>query len=164
MISWLDMHKEFPGLPGQQIHAADISSEMLIAALLARGFKVYMIEGSKIANERTFFEEVARVLEFPGYFGYSWASWDDCLGDFGHLAPRRVAIIWKDADQTFATDAQTFIQAVCDLQDLAISFSLRPMRHPEEGVELKQIELFLLGQSKGFARVELEESYPASPA
>jgi RNAse (barnase) inhibitor barstar len=155
MVQWLAMRKEFPGLPGQEFHVVNVLDESLVVALTAHGFKVYVIEGSKIVNERTFFEEAARVFEFPDYFGYGWASWDDCLGDFGHLAPARVAIIWKDADQTFAAVPQTFLQAVCDLHSLMFSVSIHATRHPEEGIEPKQIELFFLGQGKGFAKLEL---------
>jgi RNAse (barnase) inhibitor barstar len=157
MSSYLAMSKILPGLPGKQIHAVNVADDTLIAVLLGHDFRVYVIDGSRIMDERTFFEEVAQVFEFPEYFGHGWASWDDCLGDFGFLAPERVAIIWKHADKTFAADAQTFLQAVCDLENLAIGATLHPLRHPEGGMEPKQIEIFFLGNGKGFKGLEPEE-------
>src|SRR5512135_3050399 len=113
MIPWLDMSKQIPGVRGQVIHAVTSETERLISTLSQLDFKAYVIDGSKIIDEKSFFTEVARELEFSEYFGYGWASWDDCLGDFGSLAPPRIAIIWEQADQAFAADAQTFLRAVC---------------------------------------------------
>ena len=148
---WLDMKKELPGLQGQILHTvwkADVDA--LTRQLEQIDFKVYVIDGSKVVNETSFFAEVAQVFEFPAYFGHGWASWDDCLGDFGSLAPHRVAIIWIHADQSFAEDACTFLQAVIDIYNMAVGEQLHTTRHPEEVKQSKQIEIFLLGESQGF--------------
>jgi RNAse (barnase) inhibitor barstar len=142
MTSWLDMRKEIPGLRGQTIHATESETESLFDVLSRLEFKIYIIDGSKIVDEKSFFAEVAHVFAFPSYFGHGWASWDDCLGDFGSLAPLRTAIIWKHADHTFIADAQTFLQAVCDLNGLAIHLALYPTQDPTAGIEAKQLELF----------------------
>ncbi len=144
MTSWLDMRKEIPGLRGQTIHAMEYETGLLYTTLTRLEFKVYVIDGSKIIDEKSFFAEVAHVLAFPSYFGHGWASWDDCLGDFGSLASKRTAIIWEHADQTFAADPQTFLQAVCDLNGLAIHVALNPAQNPAGGNDPKQLEIFLL--------------------
>jgi hypothetical protein len=155
MTSWLDMHKEFPKLRGQKMHSVEAETGLLIPALVNLGFTVYVINGSKIIDDKTFFEEAARVFAFPPYFGYGWASWDDSLGDFGSLAPSRTAIVWEHADETFNADAQTFLQAVCDLYNLAMYVSVYPTRYPDEGLEAKQFELFFLGRGGGFTPLDL---------
>lgn len=148
---WLDMKKALSGLQGQILHTvwkADI--EALTRHLENMGFKVYIIDGSKVVDETGFFAEVAQVFNFPSYFGHGWASWDDCLGDFGYQAPQRSAVIWAHADLSFAEDAYTFLQAVFDIYNMAMSEQLQATRHPQADKHPKQIELFLHGESQGF--------------
>ena len=37
--------------------------------------------GAAIRSEEDLFRELARVLEFPDYFGHNWDAVSDCLGD-----------------------------------------------------------------------------------
>jgi RNAse (barnase) inhibitor barstar len=149
MSLWLDINEAFPGLQGDRIHIVNVAAELLAKALLTLGFKIYTIDGSKISDEKSFFDEAARALEFPTYFGRNWNAWSDCLGDFGRfLSVNKVAIIWEHADRTLTADTQIFLEAVCDLSNLALSAALNPMQHSE--VTSKQIEVFLLGQGEGF--------------
>jgi RNAse (barnase) inhibitor barstar len=151
---WLDMKKVFPGLQGQILHTVwKVDVDELTRHLEQIDFKVYIIDGSKVVNEKSFFAVVAKVFEFPAYFGHGWASWDDSLGDFGSLAPHRVAIIWVHADQSFAGDARTFLQAVIDIYNMAVGEQLQTTGHPEEGKKPKQIEIFLHGEAQGFHTV-----------
>ncbi len=148
MYPWLDMYRLFPGLRGYLIHTVDIATESLVEKLSALGFTIYTIDGLRILDEKTFFEEVARALTFPEYFGHNWDAWDECLGDFGRsLTADRVAIVWTDADRAMEADAQTFLQAVCDLFRLAMGASSLKKASPEQP---KQVEVFLLGQRQGF--------------
>jgi RNAse (barnase) inhibitor barstar len=154
MLSWLNIRKAFPGLRGDRIHVVNVETEAITKELSSLSFKVYMIDGSKISDENSFFDEVAQALEFPEHFGHNWAAWNDCLGDFGSLAPKRVAIVWKHADETFAVDAQTFLQAVCDLENLAMWSALHPTDQTGKEIEPKQIEIFFLGDGEGFAKLQ----------
>lgn len=150
MNGWLSIRKEFPGLRGYLIHTLSIASDVLEMALSKRGFTIYVVDGSRISDERTFFSEVARALRFPDYFGHNWDAWSESLGDLSGQIPGRVGIIWRDADKTFSADPQTFLQAASDLYCFASTAQLRPTLHPEEGNEPRQVEIFFLGEASGF--------------
>lgn len=118
MNSWIDLRKEMPSLKGHRIHVGNIPIETLETELLDLGFVVYKINGANITDEESFFREVVAVFNFPSYFGYNWSAWDDSLGDFLQLAPSRIAILWVDAAKSFYSNAQIFLQAVCDLNNI----------------------------------------------
>jgi RNAse (barnase) inhibitor barstar len=141
MTSYVDMRKEFPGLRGLYIHAVDIKIEPLEAALSARDFKVYMIDGSKISDKKTFFNETAQTFDFPDYFSYGWDGFDDCFSEVELGPERKFAIVWQDADQTLSADVQTFLEAVCTFYNFAIG--LRTCDKAEG--ESIQLEVFLVG-------------------
>jgi len=144
MSEWVNLKESLPCIRGNLIHVLSISKDKLKEILESLSFDVYMIDGSRIVDQGSFFAEFSQSLQFPPYFGNNWGAWDDSLGDFGDLAPNRVAIIWVDAHKTFTQDPQTFIQAVCDLYNLAASLSLRKYSGAKE--EGKQFEVFLLMQ------------------
>jgi RNAse (barnase) inhibitor barstar len=43
--------------------------------------------GAAIRSQEDFFRELARVLEFPDYFGHNWDAVSDCLGDLDTEQP-----------------------------------------------------------------------------
>ncbi|RVX45855.1 barstar (barnase inhibitor) [Nonomuraea polychroma] len=45
-----------------------------------------VIDGRACRTRAAFFEEVARVLHFPDYFGRNWDALTDCLRDTGAIA------------------------------------------------------------------------------
>jgi RNAse (barnase) inhibitor barstar len=153
MDEWFDVYRIFPKLKGIGIHAVNIESRILINALAEQGFKIYIVNGANITDEITFFDEVANAFQFPSYFGHNWAAWDDSLNnEFAETIPKRTAIIWDHADQSFVADTQTFLQAVCDLNDLALFFVHYSRLHPEHKSDQKQIEFFLTGEERGFIK------------
>ncbi|MFI7633303.1 barstar family protein [Nonomuraea sp. NPDC049400] len=45
-----------------------------------------VVDGRACRTRAAFFEEVARALRFPGYFGRNWDALTDCLRDTGAVA------------------------------------------------------------------------------
>ena len=39
------------------------------------------LDGELCRSDRQFFDEAARALGFPAYFGHNWAAFDECFGD-----------------------------------------------------------------------------------
>jgi len=144
MNSWIDLHQYIPEIKGSIIHVLSTPINEFSSLLETLGFRVFVIDGSKIIDEATFFDEFARVLEFPAYFGHNWGAWDDSLGEFIHSIPERVAIVWQSADKSFANDPQSFLQVICDLYNIAASVTLK--YSSLNRVEGKQVEVFILIQ------------------
>jgi Barstar (barnase inhibitor) len=145
MNDWVDLTEIIPGLDkGQWLHVVNSPSVPLKNKLTKNGFSVYVIDGSEITDSVSFFTRVKDVFGFPEYFNGGWAAWDDCLGDFASLLNGKTAIIWDCADKTFMSDAKTFMQAVFDLYNLALTAG--DIDQPD----LHQVELFLIGNTEGF--------------
>jgi RNAse (barnase) inhibitor barstar len=148
MINWLDLKKIIPGLSkGQWLHVVNSPLNPLVNTLAENGFSVFVIDGSEITDSGSFFQQAKKVFGFPDYFGKNWDAWNDCLGDFELSLKGKTAIIWDDADKTFISDTKTFIQAVFDLHNLALSAGYIDKPNP------CQVELFLVGKTEGFKNV-----------
>ncbi len=117
------------------------SEPRLRGALEAASFKVFFIEGARISDKATFFEESARALEFPSWFGHNWDAFVDLLSDVGE-GLERIGVIWREADRLLLADTQVFLDAVLCLGRWAEDLS--------DHDEPVQVEVFLLGQSPGF--------------
>ncbi|MBI5031958.1 MAG: barstar family protein [Chloroflexi bacterium] len=145
MTNWIDVTEVVPGLnKGQWLHIVKSPSNPLVNTLSEHGFSVFVIEGAEISDSKSFFRQVRKVFDFPDYFGENWDAWDECLDDFKLSLTRQIAIVWKDADQTFISDAKVFIQAVIDLYNMALSAGSIKNSQPH------QVELFLMGNLEGF--------------
>lgn len=151
MTSWVDLHAELPGLRGGRIHVTPASLEARVREVLVRyGFDVRTLEGSRIADEGSFFEEAARALPLPEYFGHDWDALDDGLGDLQEGSHRRVAFLWRDVDRSLEADAQVVVNGI-----LAFEWAAA---HPDADrvgdAEPLQLEVFLFGRTPGFLRRE----------
>jgi len=142
----IDLRKVFPNLEGFIIHVHRHDPDQLRRSLEDLNFRVILIDGERVHDEATFFDEFADALRFPDYFGHNWDAWTECLYDFGYdLDTDRFALIWVNAEYLLKNDPQTFLNAVCDLRDLALTVT-----HVENTNSKKahQFEIFLHGQWK----------------
>ncbi len=145
MTDWVDLTKLIPELnKGQWLHVVKSPLDPLVATLKENGFTVFVIDGALISDSKSFFQHVKRVLDFPDYFGENWDAWDECLADFQMSLAGPTAIVWKDADKSFMSDAKVLVQAVIDLYNLARSAG------NVSNVPPHQVEIFLLGNMEGF--------------
>lgn len=64
---------------------------------------VAVLDGTDAATRAGFFEEIARVLRFPEYFGHNWDAVYDCLTDLNWLPAAGYVLVLDGFDQ-FATD------------------------------------------------------------
>jgi RNAse (barnase) inhibitor barstar len=155
VADWVDLAELMPGLRGQRLHVAAADDEGRIAAALrANGFAIRMLEGERIIGEPSFFEEAARGLELPSYFGRNWDALHDCLGDWHDGDERRIGVLWRDADQSLAHDAQTVFRAALAFAAAATPPPMQPVLEsttaPASTLPPLQLEVFLLGEAPGF--------------
>ncbi len=55
--------------------------EAFSTAALARGWKVYRLDGRKMSDKKALLDHLAAELAFPAYFGGNWDAAMDCLTD-----------------------------------------------------------------------------------
>ncbi len=122
------------------------SLQSLLEKLVGLGFETRVLSGAHIISDETFFSAIGDPLRLPPHFRHNWDALNDCLYDLRDSLPARVAIVWTDADTSFTADAQTFVEAVCVLDDWARNLGsiLGGEKTP------KQIEIFLLGRGANF--------------
>ncbi|MDG4594912.1 MAG: barstar family protein [Candidatus Contendobacter sp.] len=53
--------------------------------------KFFLINGDIIEDKMTFLKEFSDKLKFPGYFGFNWDAFDECITDLS----------WHDLDKGF---------------------------------------------------------------
>jgi len=122
---------------GFLIHVISGKLEQIQKQLKINYFKILIINGAKIKDKQTFFDEFSKSLNFPNYFGNNWDAWDECLWDFvNDLHDDKAAIIWDQFDRSFIADPQTCLQGICDLREIAWKIS----------TEKKDLEIFLIGK------------------
>jgi len=151
----IDIGTIFPKLKHELTYLVNMNSEEYICdQLVKNGFKVYKIDGGKIFNEQSFFEEAAKGLKFPDYFGHNWDAFDECICDYVFDETSGPAtIIIRDADKLAKTNLQLFLDIMKVLVEWM--FTYRYGINLKSGkVEFKsiQVELFLTG-----SRVEFKE-------
>jgi Barstar (barnase inhibitor) len=61
-----------------------------------KGTKVYVLDGDRIIDGTSLFQEFATVMQFPEYFGHNWDALKDCLTELdGHEVDRYIITIDK---------------------------------------------------------------------
>lgn len=144
MTRWVDLPQEIPGLRGGRIHVLPASAESGVRESLGRhAFELRVLEGARATGESAFFEEAARALDLPSWFGANWDAFSDCLGDLVEGDARRVAVIWRDAHLSLGADVQTVVNAVLAFEAVA-SYPEGPEDEPP------QMAVFLFGEGSGF--------------
>jgi hypothetical protein len=59
-----------------------------------KGTKVYVLDGDRIVDSPSLFQEFATVMQFPEYFGHNWDALKDCLTELdGHEVDRYIMTI-----------------------------------------------------------------------
>jgi RNAse (barnase) inhibitor barstar len=129
------------GVTGRRVHAVRAEREPeLRDALAAAGFRVFVVDGARVTSPETLFDALGAALGLPSSFGRNWDALIDALGDFT-LKAGRLAILWRDADQTLGHHVQTVLETVLILDAAAVDAA------EDDGT---QLETFLLGTGAGF--------------
>jgi RNAse (barnase) inhibitor barstar len=66
-------------------------------------FAIAVLDGTKASTRAGFFQELARAMHFPDYFGRNWDAVYDCLTDLNWL-PAAGYVLVLDGFDRFATD------------------------------------------------------------
>lgn len=66
---------------------------------LPEDFSVAIIDGKETPTLRSFYEVLAKTLEFPDYFGFNLDSLDELLNDLSWIENEKIAIQIINSDQ-----------------------------------------------------------------
>ena len=92
--------------------------EVLEQAADSAGLKVWKINLRRIRGKAGLLSHIARILEFPDWFGNNWDALHDCLGDLSRTQEQGYVILLKNSKEfavryreTFNTATQVFAAA-----------------------------------------------------
>jgi len=65
-------------------------------------FRLAQIDGQQAQTLKSFYEQIAKTLDFPDYFGHNLDSLDELLNDFDWLDDEKIALYITNADHFLA--------------------------------------------------------------
>ena len=80
-------------------------------------FAIAVLDGTDAATRSGFFQELARSLHFPDYFGRNWDAVYDCLTDFNWLPAAGYVLVLDGFDQFATNEAEQWNIALKVLRD-----------------------------------------------
>ena len=114
---WLK--QEFPWLgPGFVQAVAERYADQFSSALARLGFSVKTM---RCGAGDDLHAELAKVLNFPDYYGKNWDAFDECVAEVTFATP--FALVWRDAGGYAAENPKLFAEASFMLND---AFHKRP--------------------------------------
>jgi RNAse (barnase) inhibitor barstar len=63
-----------------------------------KDYHIIKIDGEKAHTLRGFYEEIAKALNFPEYFGFNLDSFDEMLNDLSWIEPNKLAIYINNSE------------------------------------------------------------------
>ncbi|MDF0642770.1 MAG: barstar family protein [Nitrospira sp.] len=81
------------------------------------GFSLQVLRGAKCRTGAGLFQEFARTLKFPDYFGHNWDALEECLADLEWLPAKGYVLAVTEAEQVLTQeeeDYSTFLEVLSD--------------------------------------------------
>ncbi len=88
-----------------------------------REFVLRTIQGKKCRTPSGLFDEFARVLAFPEYFGHNWDALEECLADFEWLPAKGYILLITDAHAVLPDDEEEYETLLEVLSDAGEAWS-----------------------------------------
>ncbi len=108
-------------------------------------YAFFYLEGESIHSKEQFLEQIARAMDFPGYFGGNWDALEDCLTDLSWREAPGYVILYDHFD-VFAEQVPDQFETALEILDASVEFwraqgkplfvMLRGKGGPEWGLKL----------------------------
>jgi RNAse (barnase) inhibitor barstar len=77
----------------------------------ASGYRRIDLDGARMTGRAAAHAELARLLQFPDWYGGNWDAFHDCFGGFVSAnGGARVAVVWHDLDVMAAAAPTTAVE------------------------------------------------------
>jgi RNAse (barnase) inhibitor barstar len=70
------------------------------------GLALFRIDAGHVRDKKSFVDQIAKSLQFPGYFGRNWDALNDCLTDLGWLPTKTGCVIVLENMEHFGASRQ----------------------------------------------------------
>lgn len=89
--------------PGIYQFRSKASPDFLRAEADRQGWRLFVLDGSKISTKKTFLEKIARAIKFPSYFGMNWDALGDCLIDMEWSPGAGYILVFQSPERFIST-------------------------------------------------------------
>jgi RNAse (barnase) inhibitor barstar len=91
-----------------------------------RKFAIRDVPGDRCFTKQSLLRELARVLEFPPYFGYNWDALEECLLDLADWMPAEgYILLFLDTDKVLTDSEGDFTTLISILKSVAGEWASR---------------------------------------
>lgn len=87
------------------------------------GFLIRTIDGKKCRTSASLFNEFAKVLSFPDYFGHNWDALEECLADLEWLPAKGYILLMTEAQAILPDDEEDYETLLEVLSDAGEAWS-----------------------------------------
>ena len=87
------------------------------------GFALCVVKGRKCKTSAGVFNEFARALKFPDYFGHNWDALEECLADLEWLPAKGYIVLITDARSVIPDDDEEYETLLEILNDAGEAWS-----------------------------------------
>jgi RNAse (barnase) inhibitor barstar len=87
------------------------------------GFALRVVQGKKCKTPAGLFNEFARALDFPDYFGHNWDALEECLADLEWLPAKGYVLLVSDAQCVIPDDEEEYETLLEVLSDAGEAWS-----------------------------------------
>jgi len=87
------------------------------------GYALRIVQGKKCTTPTGVFEEFARALEFPDYFGHNWDALEECLADLGWLPAKGYVVLITESQSVIPGDEEAYETLLEILNDAGEAWS-----------------------------------------
>lgn len=87
------------------------------------GFALRVVQGKKCKTPAGLFNEFARALEFPDYFGHNWDALEECLADLEWLPAKGYVVLITDAQSVIPDEDEEYETLLEVLNDAGEAWS-----------------------------------------
>ncbi len=102
-------------------------------------FVIIEINGNNLKSLRDFYEEIAKVLHFPDYFGFNLDSFDELINDLSWIEDEKLAIYINNSENFLLNERnESKILTLLDLLDA--SCEDWKWMEPDEEVDIEDEE------------------------
>ncbi|GIV76762.1 MAG: hypothetical protein KatS3mg050_1156 [Litorilinea sp.] len=89
----------------------------LMEAVAARGWRSFFLDGRRAVDKLSFLRLAAEAMAFPGYFGWNWDAFEECLTDLAWVPAAGYLILYEDPVTLAAHAPEVWATAYAILAD-----------------------------------------------
>jgi len=152
MHELLDIREIFPEIEfGNLLYVLNKNTNSVVDRLVDKGFRCFVIDGSKIIDHENFYQITARALNLNSLSISNFDAWIEYLEEFEESqTENRIAIIWEHADHTINNDLQIFLYGVIFMYEMAYRLRYPEFNFPDKDkYDPKEVWIFILREDTG---------------